>query len=106
MSRLTLRLPESLHRRLAEAAEREDVSLNQYLVYLLAQGSASPYSVRPVPEEEVREQRRAYGELLDDLGSATHAELKAALEEREAVKPEPGLSPDLIERIAYRRAPE
>lgn len=91
MSRLTSRLPESLHRRLAEAAEREDVSLNQYLVYLLAQGSASPYLVRPVPEEEVREQRRAFGELLDDLGSATHAELKAALEEREEVQPEPGL---------------
>lgn len=104
MSRLTLRLPESLHRRLAEAAECEDVSLNQYLVYLLAQGSASPYSVRPVPEEEVREQRRAYGELLDDLGSATQAELKAALEEREEVQPEPGLSPDLIERVAYHRA--
>lgn len=104
MSRLTLRLPESLHRRLVDAAEREDVSLNQYLVYLLAQGSASPYSVRPVPEEAVREQRQAYGELLEALGSAGLAELKAALEEREEVEPEPGLSPDLTERIGYRRA--
>ncbi len=35
MSRLTLRLPESLHRLLVEQARREGVSLNQYLVYSL-----------------------------------------------------------------------
>lgn len=103
MSRLTLRLPESLHRRLAETADREGVSLNQYLVYLLARGSASAYSVRPVPDDEVREQREAYGDLLDELGSATHAEIEAALAERETVRPEPGLTPELVERVRARR---
>ncbi|MSQ09478.1 MAG: type II toxin-antitoxin system HicB family antitoxin [Dehalococcoidia bacterium] len=33
--RFNLRLPKSLHRSLAEAAEREGVSLNQYVLYLL-----------------------------------------------------------------------
>jgi predicted HicB family RNase H-like nuclease len=33
MSRLTLRLPETLHRQLAAQAKREGVSLNQYVVY-------------------------------------------------------------------------
>lgn len=38
--RFVLRLPRSLHRSLAEAAEREGVSLNQYVVALLARGDA------------------------------------------------------------------
>jgi hypothetical protein len=35
MSRLTLRLPETLHQQLANLAEGEGVSLNQYIVYAL-----------------------------------------------------------------------
>ncbi|MBW4669707.1 MAG: toxin-antitoxin system HicB family antitoxin [Cyanomargarita calcarea GSE-NOS-MK-12-04C] len=34
--KLLLRLPKSLHRRLAEAAEQENVSLNQYILFLLS----------------------------------------------------------------------
>jgi predicted HicB family RNase H-like nuclease len=37
--RITLRLPKNLHRTLAEAAEDEGVSLNQYLVSVLAYSS-------------------------------------------------------------------
>lgn len=35
-----LRLPKSLHRKLAESAERDGVSLNQYLVTLLSERNA------------------------------------------------------------------
>jgi len=104
MTRMTLRIPDSLHVRLVEAAGREGVSLNQYLVYLLAQGSASPYSVRPVPEDEVREQRREYGDFLEELGSVTDAELGAVLEERDSVQPEPGLTEELVERLESIRS--
>lgn len=38
--KFNLRLPRSLHRSLAEAAEREGVSLNQYAVAVLARGDA------------------------------------------------------------------
>lgn len=38
--KFNLRLPRSLHRRLAESAEREGVSLNQYVVTLLDKGDA------------------------------------------------------------------
>lgn len=100
---MTLRLPESLHRRLAEAADREGVSLNQYLVYLLAQGSASPYSVRPVPESEVREQQEAYDDLLAALGSATDEELLTALEEREKAASEEGVDHDLVRRLTAKQ---
>lgn len=34
--KLLLRMPKSLHRRLAEAADKEGVSLNQYIVFLLS----------------------------------------------------------------------
>jgi len=35
-----LRIPKSLHRQLAESAERDGVSLNQYVLMLLARGDA------------------------------------------------------------------
>ena len=38
--KFALRLPKSLHRQLAESAERDGVSLNQYLVTLLAERNA------------------------------------------------------------------
>ena len=38
--KFNLRLPKSLHRRLAKGAEREGVSLNQYVVSLLEAGDA------------------------------------------------------------------
>lgn len=50
MARLTLRLPETLHRELAHRAEREGVSMNQYLVFLLSRASA----VADVHEQRVR----------------------------------------------------
>jgi len=103
MSRLTLRLPDTLHRRLAEAAGREGVSLNQYLVYLLAQGAASPYSVRPMSDAEIRKQREAFDALLDETGSVTGQELQETIDERDVVEPEPGLTPELIERLQARR---
>jgi len=36
--RLSLRIPKSLHRRLAERAKREGVKLNQLAIYLMANG--------------------------------------------------------------------
>jgi predicted RNase H-like HicB family nuclease len=40
--RITLRLPKSLHRRLAESAEAEAVSLNQYMLSVLAESGGHP----------------------------------------------------------------
>ena len=45
MSRLTLRLPETLHQQLAQLAEGEGVSLNQlYCLCVDAPSSFSPYN--------------------------------------------------------------
>jgi antitoxin HicB len=37
--KFVLRLPKSLHRKLARNAKKENISLNQYAVYLLAEGN-------------------------------------------------------------------
>jgi antitoxin HicB len=42
-----LRLPKSLHRQLVENAQREGVSLNQYVVMLLARAEAEARAGRP-----------------------------------------------------------
>lgn len=42
--RITVRTPKSLHRDLIKQAEKEGVSLNQYLVYLLSKGSGKGIS--------------------------------------------------------------
>jgi HicB family len=54
MSRLTLRLPESLHERLAREASREGVSLNHYIVYSLT---------RAVTATDLEIQRRAFDDM-------------------------------------------
>ena len=96
MEQLSLSLPESLHRQLAALAQQEGVSLQQFLVHLLAQRAAF-YSVRRAPEEEVTRQKDEYSRLLEELGPASHEQIRAALEAREAGEPESGLTPDLVQ---------
>jgi hypothetical protein len=55
MARLTLRIPDSLHARLAERARREGVSMNQYVVFALS---------RITTADELTEQRRDFASLL------------------------------------------
>ncbi|WP_376692020.1 toxin-antitoxin system HicB family antitoxin [Wenzhouxiangella sp. EGI_FJ10409] len=44
--RVTLRVPKALHRRLAEQAQHESISLNQYLVSLLAFHTGTRFAAR------------------------------------------------------------
>ena len=50
MSRMTLRLPETLHHQLMNAANNEGVSLNQYIVFALTRQVTLAYIVQPVPD--------------------------------------------------------
>lgn len=54
MSRLTLRLPETLHQTLNHQAKEEGVSLNQLIVYLLTRVTAVT---------DLEDQRRVFEEL-------------------------------------------
>jgi hypothetical protein len=104
MSRLTLRLPETLHRQLEALAEHEDISLNQYIVYALTRQATVAYTVQTAPEKAVVEQKAAYAALLQNLGQASFDEIQKALAERETVEPESGLTPETIAAIQHRIA--
>ncbi|MGJ3249450.1 MAG: YlcI/YnfO family protein [Elainellaceae cyanobacterium] len=102
MSRLTLRLPETLHQQLTNLAESEGVSLNQYIVYALTRQVTRAYSVSSFPEEEVQQQKRIFESLLQDLGKASASEIQATLTEREYVEPEEELTSDVVARLRKR----
>lgn len=104
MSRVSLRMPESLYPQLATEADQEGVSLNRYLVYLLAQRPAWAYVAQPVASDGAEEQRAAYASLLARLGSASHDEIRAALAERAPADAEPGLTPEALQRLRERIA--
>ena len=45
MSTLSLRLPESLHRKIRELAERDDISINQFIAMAVAEKTAALLTV-------------------------------------------------------------
>lgn len=99
MSRLTLRLPTSMHEMLEERAREEGVSMNQFIVYALARQLTGDKLVQAVPEQVVAEQRAHYRTLLDTLGRASHADIRKALDERDPADPETGLTSDVVAKI-------
>ncbi|MBI3246693.1 MAG: toxin-antitoxin system HicB family antitoxin [Deltaproteobacteria bacterium] len=104
MSRLTLRLPETLHRQLETLAKREQTSLNQYLVYALTRQAAEAYTVHEFSEGAVAQQRVAFDALLQHLGPASSEQIEKVLAQRERTALERGLSPKIIKRVRKRLA--
>ena len=102
MSRLTLRLPETLHQQLAQLAEGEGVSLNQYIVYALTRQAALACKIQAVPEAEVAQQQQAFQSLIEQLGQTSPTEIKSVLATREKTDPEAELSTDVVERLQER----
>ncbi len=102
MSRLTLRLPETLHRQLETHAKREGVSLNQFIVYALTRQMTQSYTVQVLPEEAVVQQRTQFDALQNELGQGSSDILSAALAERDRVDPEPELKADVVTRLQAR----
>lgn len=102
MSRLTLRLPNTLHDQIRALAEYENISINQYVVYALTRQVTQAYDVQQVPDKVVRQQRAAYVALLQSLGQASFEEIKEVLNEREEVELEMGLNPAVVEKLQNR----
>ena len=102
MSRLTLRLPETLHRQLEAQAKREGVSLNQYIVYTLSRQLTQSYTAHAVPEEMVARQQAQFTALLRQLGQASPEAIRAILAARAQVEPEPDLTPDIVAQLRSR----
>jgi predicted transcriptional regulator len=63
MSTLSLRLPESLHRKIRELAERDDISINQFIAMAVAEKTAALLTVDYLAERG----RRGSAALFDRL---------------------------------------
>jgi len=102
MSRLTLRLPETLHQQLADLAEGEGVSLSQYILYVLTRQAALAHGVQVLPEAEIKQQQQAFELLIKQLGQASSAEVESVLATREQTEPEADLDADVVARLQER----
>jgi HicB family len=104
MARLSLRLPDTLHHRLSTQARREGVSLNQFLVFLLAERSRPVYSILPA-DKTAEEQRASFARLRQELGSTSDEEVWKILDEREPAPSEAadiGWTPELRQALEKR----
>ncbi len=99
MGRFSLRLPESLHRQLEMMAEVEGIALNQYIIYALAQHSATAYQVTTTSCKDRTKQQAAFNSLLDRLGEpSTSEEFDIILGEGEPSQLESNAAQDILTR--------
>ena len=96
MSRLTLRLPTWMHQKLEEKARANRLSLNQFIVNLLARQLAEEH-LTAGPDQQAHHQT-----LLDTLTRASHEDIRKALDEREPTEPEVGLTAEIVAKIQNR----
>lgn len=99
MSRLTLRLPETLHEQLAKLAEKEGVSLNQYIVYSLTRQIGASYSIQVATESEVSQQEVALNQWIQSSEKCSDAEAAEILAERDFAEKEIRLDPEMVTRF-------
>lgn len=64
MSSISLRLPESLHKRVRELAEREDVSINQFITTALAEKMSALLTVEYLEARAARGSRAKFDRVL------------------------------------------
>jgi hypothetical protein len=64
MSSLSLRLPESLHQKIRELAERENVSINQFIAMAVAEKTAALLTGDYLKERAERADGRIFDRLL------------------------------------------
>jgi hypothetical protein len=99
MSRLTLRLPETLHNKLANIAKSEGVSLNQYIVYALSCQIHNSYTIDSLSEKEIEQQKTAFNQLIKDLGNLEDDEIRTILNQREKVNPDEELPLEIRNKL-------
>ena len=67
MSTLSIRLPESLHKRLKEMAEKEGVSMNQFITLAVSEKVSTLMTVDYLKERGRRGDRETYKKLLEKV---------------------------------------
>jgi hypothetical protein len=69
MSTLSLRLPDSLHRKVKELAEQDDVSINQFIATAVAEKMAALLTLDYLAERATRGSRAAFDRALAKIPS-------------------------------------
>ncbi|NTU70988.1 MAG: toxin-antitoxin system HicB family antitoxin [Coriobacteriia bacterium] len=70
MSTISLRLPESLHKRVRELAKAEDVSINQFIATALAEKMSALMTVDYLRERGALGDRQRYDSVLAKVRDA------------------------------------
>jgi hypothetical protein len=104
MNNITLQIPSTLQAQLELLAQREGVSLPQYLVYALTRQVSLDFRLEKVAPAIQQAERERFAALLQRLGTASEREIDAALAEREVAVPEAELTPEVIARLQERIA--
>jgi hypothetical protein len=102
LSEVTLQLPKTLRRNLETLAEREEVPLAQYIIYVLSCRIPGGYTVQVVPEDDATAQKASFDDFLKKWGKISASEADRILEERENAEPEVDLTPELISKLQKR----
>jgi len=104
MSKLLLKLPDTLYYQLESLARNEGVSVSQYIIFALTRQTTLMYAVQSVTANEAIQQRTDFSLLLQKLGKASFNEIDKIMEEREMITPEEGLTKEIVERLQRRIA--
>jgi HicB family len=90
MSTLSLRLPESLHRKIRELAERDDISINQFIAMAVAEKTAALLTVDYLEERGRRGSAALFERVLSrvpDVPPVPGDELPAAKRQANTYQP-------------------
>lgn len=69
MSTLSLRLPDSLHKKVKELAERDDISINQFIATAVAEKMSALLTLDYLAERGERGSRAAFEQALSKVAS-------------------------------------
>lgn len=67
MSAITIRLPESLHRKLKEVAKRDGISLNQFISSAASEKLSAVLTLEYLKERADRSSEKAFREILGSV---------------------------------------
>lgn len=74
MSTLSIRLPESLHKKVKELAESEGVSMNQFIALAVAEKMSALMTVEYLEERARRGRREKFDAVLEKVPEANPEE--------------------------------
>lgn len=67
MSTLSVRLPDSLHKKLKELAEQEGVSMNQFITLAVSEKMSALLTIDYLKERAEKGNRKAFEELMSEV---------------------------------------